>query len=123
MDVHLWKIKITMNYRERYSQLNSCFDLGKNCDVKDSGVRIRFFDFTSELPEEKRLNIFSSSDAGIAENLTFKYPVFLPGDAAKYDNAILLLHGLNERSWNKYLTWAEYLAKHVGVPVILFPIA
>ena len=41
----------------------------------------------------------------------------------KYDKAILLLHGLNERSWNKYLTWAEYLCTHTQRPVIMFPIA
>ena len=32
-------------------------------------------------------------------------------------------HGLNERSWNKYLTWAEYIASQLKRPVILFPIA
>jgi hypothetical protein len=33
------------------------------------------------------------------------------------------LHGLNERSWSKYLAWAYYLTQHTGRPVILFPIA
>jgi len=35
----------------------------------------------------------------------------------------LLLHGLNERNWNKYLTWAEYVCYETNKPVILFPIA
>ena len=35
----------------------------------------------------------------------------------------LLLHGLNERSWNKYLAWAEYLCYTTNKPVILFPLA
>lgn len=112
-----------MNYNERYRQLNRCFNMGNNCDVKETGIRIRFFDFVSELPEEKRLNIFQLPDTHITENLTFKYSVFLPENVAKFDKAILLLHGLNERSWSKYLTWAEYLAQNTGIPVILFPIA
>ncbi|MCF7944709.1 MAG: DUF6051 family protein, partial [Spirochaetia bacterium] len=37
--------------------------------------------------------------------------------------AILLLHGLNERSWNKYYPWAHRLASLTGRPVILFPTA
>jgi hypothetical protein len=32
-----------------------------------------------------------------------------------------MLHGLNERNWNKYLTWAEFLCLSTGKPVILFP--
>jgi hypothetical protein len=39
------------------------------------------------------------------------------------DKAILLLHGLNECSWEKYLPWAEQLALKTGKAVILFPIA
>jgi pimeloyl-ACP methyl ester carboxylesterase len=42
---------------------------------------------------------------------------------APYDAATVLLHGLNEKSWNKYLPWAARLAEQTGRPVILFPIA
>lgn len=35
--------------------------------------------------------------------------------------AIILLHGLNERIWNKYIQWAAALATGTGRPVILFP--
>ncbi len=41
----------------------------------------------------------------------------------KSKDVIILLHGLNERRWDKYLPWAEYLTKETGKPVILFPIA
>ncbi len=112
-----------MKYNERYAALNSCFDFGKECHILDSGVHIRFYDFMSILPEEKRHRSEQKSDAGIIENFNFQYSVFVPGDKPRYDKAILLLHGLNERSWNKYLTWAEYLAQEAGAPVILFPIA
>ena len=35
--------------------------------------------------------------------------------------AIILLHGLNERSWNKYIQWGAALASQTGRPVVLFP--
>ncbi|TNF39372.1 MAG: hypothetical protein EP313_06205 [Bacteroidetes bacterium] len=37
--------------------------------------------------------------------------------------AIILLHGLNERSWNKYIQWAVRLTADTGRPVVLFPLA
>lgn len=36
---------------------------------------------------------------------------------------ILLLHGLNEKRWEKYLPWALQLARRTGKAVLLFPIA
>ncbi len=35
--------------------------------------------------------------------------------------AIILLHGLNERSWTKYIQWGAALAEGTGRPVVLFP--
>jgi len=63
------------------------------------------------------------NDNLITENTSFSYPVFLPCDPKDIRKAILLLHGLNERNWNKYLVWAQYLAEHTGNAVILFPFA
>ena len=37
--------------------------------------------------------------------------------------AIILLHGLNERGWSKYIQWATRLASGTGRPVVLFPLA
>jgi pimeloyl-ACP methyl ester carboxylesterase len=62
-------------------------------------------------------------DEAIRENLSFSYPVFKSSNPAKNKQAIILLHGLNERSWSKYLVWAYFLTLHTGRPVILFPIA
>jgi pimeloyl-ACP methyl ester carboxylesterase len=63
------------------------------------------------------------TDDCIQENKSFAYPVFAPERRGRHEEAIILLHGLNERSWEKYLAWAEYLAASTGKPVILFPIA
>jgi len=56
-------------------------------------------------------------------NSEFTYPVFMPGNRDQSNGAIILLHGLNERSWSKYLYWAQYLCENTGKAVILFPIA
>lgn len=39
----------------------------------------------------------------------------------RHRGAIILLHGLNERSWNKYIQWGAALASGTGRPVVLFP--
>ena len=113
-----------MQYSQRHIELNSQFKLGSNTRMDDSGIEIRFFSFKS-LPLSVKDNIapVDSKDEKINENLSFSYPVFIPAKMKKTDKAILLMHGLNERNWNKYLTWAEYLCKETGKAVILFPIA
>jgi len=64
-------------------------------------------------------------DHCIEENLSFSCPVCMPGGetGGPFDRAIILLHGLNERYWDKYMPWAYTLAVRLGVPVIMFPIA
>jgi len=113
-----------MEYTQRYKELNAQFKLGVDTHLTDSNIDIRYFSFKS-LHEEDPIENLSRDlqDENIGENASFLYPVFMPREAQKADNAILLLHGLNERNWNKYLTWAEYLCTNTGKPVILFPIA
>jgi hypothetical protein len=59
----------------------------------------------------------------IPENSEFIYPVVVPDSTLCYDHAIILFHGLNEKSWDKYFVWAGYLAKKMNCPVLLFPLA
>lgn len=112
-----------MNYSERYNTLNECFRVGENCKIDKSGIEIKFFNFDSCVNEDQEKISHMFTDININENFSFKYPVFMPSQNQQYDKAILLLHGLNERSWSKYLTWAEYLCSNSGKPVIMFPIA
>ncbi|MCK7538165.1 MAG: DUF6051 family protein [Marinilabiliales bacterium] len=53
-------------------------------------------------------------------NQDFRYYLLIPDDSAGR-GAIVLLHGLNERSWNKYMQWGMRLASDTGRPVVLFP--
>lgn len=78
---------------------------------------------TTEQSSFLKSRMDAMSDTLVPENKIFSYPIFKFKDADKSDSAILMLHGLNERSWEKYLCWAEYLALSTHKPVILFPIA
>lgn len=113
-----------MDYTKRFTELNSLFEFGKNIELPDSNCHIQFYPFKSEI-----INYFDNNGSGeifsdkVFENQEFIYPVFIPDKISKSNKALLLLHGLNERNWSKYLTWAEYLCNSTNKVVILFPIA
>jgi hypothetical protein len=62
-------------------------------------------------------------DSEIKENRDFSYRIFMPSFKTRADQAVFLFHGFNEKSWDKYYPWAQYLATQIGCAVILFPIA
>lgn len=109
-----------MNYTEKFEQLRSVFsDYRDEMSIDDSGLKIRNIKFISGEPGE---NLMNPDDKRYNENTSFSYPVFIPPDQES-KNVILLLHGLNERSWTKYLTWAYYLSELTGSYIVLFPIS
>lgn len=116
----------------RNKKLSQLFSYEKRTVVEDSQLDIIPFRFrqtmgTSEIHAfQKELSpteFYPLTDDHIEENKSFVYTVFAPRGKEKYEEAIILLHGLNERSWNKYLTWAEFLVRETHKPVVLFPIA
>jgi|MTBAKSStandDraft_2_1061841.scaffolds.fasta_scaffold06754_4 hypothetical protein len=66
--------------------------------------------------------ILQMDDSRVKENTAFRYPLFLPR-GKEAPGVILLLHGLNEKQWDKYLPWAYELCRQTGYAVLLFPIA
>lgn len=116
------KTQFMINYNERHIALNSNFKQGVDCHLDETNIDIRFFRFHSN-PDNDDEGTLQHSDDNIVENFSFEYPVFIPTGQSKHSDAILLLHGLNERKWNKYLSWGETLSYNTGKPVILFPIA
>lgn len=66
---------------------------------------------------------FSMADSQIHENRHFRYSIFAPPGCRKASSVIIMLHGLNERDWTKYLPWAAALTRQTGKPVIMFPIS
>lgn len=121
-----------MNILERTQKLSSIFSLENSTKIDDKLIEIIPFDFTQKKGNKEIVQLQYTNtptdfcnclDNNIKENIKFKYKVFNPKGRVNSKKAILLLHGLNERSWDKYLTWAEDLSTNLGEPVILFPIA
>jgi pimeloyl-ACP methyl ester carboxylesterase len=121
-----------MKFIEQFQKLKSLFTYDREVSVEDLSLKIRPFQFeqkfgNSEIDQIQQTLSTSEfcplSDDNIEENKKFTYTVFVPKGVAQADKAILLLHGLNERTWEKYLPWAEELAKRTGRAIILFPIA
>jgi pimeloyl-ACP methyl ester carboxylesterase len=121
-----------MKFIERFHELKTLFSYERIVNPEGLPLEIRPFRFRQELesPEIKQIQqtilppeFCTVPDGNIEENKTFTYTVFVPKGVAQTDKAILFLHGLNERSWEKHLPGAEQLTLHTGRAVILFPIA
>lgn len=65
----------------------------------------------------------NAPDNSFNENNNFSYTVLKPKSSIKFKSVIVLLHGLNEKNWDKYLPWAYFLMKATGKPIIMFPLA
>ncbi len=113
------------NFLKRQKALLIKMRNGVNVRFDEQPVAVRRFEFHSVFPDATGYegNVYLQEDSKILENSSFTYDVFVPDQRKDHRSAILLLHGLNERNWDKYLQWADYLAKNTGKPVILFPIA
>ncbi|MDR0506766.1 MAG: DUF6051 family protein [Dysgonamonadaceae bacterium] len=121
-----------MRFIERFDKLKSLFTYELKVELDDMSLEMRPFFFNQRMGDKeiKQIQQFipparfcSVPDDQVEENKRFAYQVFVPKGAERVDKAILLLHGLNERKWEKYLPWAEHLALSTNRAVILFPIA
>jgi hypothetical protein len=118
-----------MKLTEQFHSLKEIFNLNKDrIEIPGSGTSICNFNFYSfrgiyDSSHTEFTNFPSREDGKIAENRSFKYPVFIPVTGRKYNSVIILLHGLNERNWYKHLAWARYLCEYTGKPVLMFPIS
>jgi hypothetical protein len=122
-----------MNYTDKYFELKANFKLNGNTLKIDDSVEMLTMHFyskdhlpqlidESEDPSADMLNL-GMPDHKFYNNNSFAYPIFVPKGKKKYSKAIVLLHGLNEKFWDKYLPWAYYLALYTNRPVILFPLS
>jgi hypothetical protein len=109
-----------MEYTRSFNELKTLYNPG-NAEILIPGSDIKIYntEFRAELLSADFIN---ANDKLISENYLFSYPVFAPGNRSS-GKVILLLHGLNERSWVKYLSWAHWLAGKTDSYVILFPIS
>jgi hypothetical protein len=119
---------------ELQETLLSRFDLSKPIVRLDGDMVLYSYPFESNYVESR---FFSSAPESVltedkgdwlltsdsSSNRLFRYAIFVPVKRKENSNAIILLHGLNERRWGKYLLWAYELANWTEAPVILFPLA
>jgi hypothetical protein len=122
-----------MKYSEKYYELKEKFTSCNGRTTLDESMDLAILPYNSEnhwerLFDENAENTNEMVNLGMPDsyffdNNHFTYPVFLPRTQEKFDKAIILLHGLNERFWDKYLPWAYYLALYTNRPVILFPLS
>jgi len=123
-----------MEFTHKFNELKSIFIQGKEkTSIEGSEIEIHSIPFTSSsalglpldgIAEQTYVSqAIVTNDSSIKENMSFSYPVFMPKSSVPFSKAIILLHGLNEKSWQKYLPWGYYLAEKTNRPVILFPIS
>jgi hypothetical protein len=121
-----------MTYTERFNELRLKYSTERNetvyCNFSD--ITIKNSTFQSEFnidcinpADNLKDNFFFNSEVIGTVNTRFTYPIVKPAVSGKSLDIIILLHGLNERIWDKYLPWAHTLAENTGKAVILFPIA
>ncbi len=69
----------------------------------------------------------SPPDFAVQENCSFRYPLVRehasPPARKRHSRASVILHGLNERSFTKYIPWAYHLWERTHTPIILFPLS
>ncbi len=120
-----------LDYNGLYQQLRNTFAGKQSTEwLNVTGMNLRFNSFHSTTTIDESLfsnnsvdDIFFNPETAKKNNENFDYPVFVPDSPNARKSCIILLHGLNERNWDKYLPWAYTLAKQTGKSVILFPIA
>lgn len=63
------------------------------------------------------------NDSTVHENSSFDYLLMEPNRPGPLEKIVLILHGLNEKSWEKYLPWGRAICQRTGYGVLFFPIA
>jgi pimeloyl-ACP methyl ester carboxylesterase len=120
-----------MTYRDLVAACAHANVEGDGGNIPNLDLVVRRLTFTSEAscsatPTPSDWEVEGSNDAPdahIVENRSWHYDVVLPSSCSRAESAVLLLHGLNERSWDKYLPWATELARSTGRAIVLFPLA
>ncbi|MGW8315647.1 MAG: DUF6051 family protein [Bacteroidales bacterium] len=83
-----------------------------------TGLRIHTHRFRS-----RASRLLIDHDRSIEGNREFNVQVMKTDDGRPASSLILLLHGFNEKSWNKYMDWGKFLCRETGSAVLFFPIA
>jgi hypothetical protein len=117
-DFSIYNFGFNSEYNNRFPDKSVCLSL-----VNENKELIRKIaeEKCIECPESEK--IFDILDYDVPQNSSFIYPVYKKNNQDKSKSVIILLHGLNEKSWDKYHTWAKTLVEMTGKAVLLFPIS
>ncbi len=113
--------------RKHFNQVDELIDIpGDNLTVRNIQFESNHRDMLPDVTDSFSLlsdDLFSVPDSQIHENRLFNYSVIQVKSEEPIKGVIVLLHGLNERDWAKYLPWAASLARSTGKAILLFPIS
>jgi pimeloyl-ACP methyl ester carboxylesterase len=120
-----------MGYQNDYLNLSQVYHPDNSLIISDDDIKIINVKFESLFADNidaksihcSEIRDIFLKDMAIETNRNFTYPVILNKEQADYSEVTVLFHGLNERSWKKYLPWGKALCVKKGCPVILFPIS
>lgn len=62
-------------------------------------------------------------DSQVKENKQFRYHILARTTDRPITRFVLMFHGFNEKTWDKYLPWAMKIVEGTGKAVVLFPFA
>jgi hypothetical protein len=134
-----------MGYLEDYNLLKDIYSLSNDSiKIPDTKIEIKNYSFVSDengyYPDSDYYNncinknlsiinntfpntesILGKNDDDETCNKRFIYPLY--HDSRKIKKLIILIHGLNESSWDKYNPWAKRLVELTGQAVLMFPIS
>lgn len=117
-DFCIHNLKFVSGINKRFPEKSECIHIANlNKD------KIRKIALERKCDCNESLKIFDLIDSEIEQNNTFIYPIYKINDKKKSESIIILLHGLNEKNWDKYHTWAKALLEMTGKTVLLFPIS
>lgn len=91
-----------------------------NCEIHNVNFKNQFPFFTDVGTIKNNVHV---NDIAVEENKFFKYQFIKPAGKKISKKIIFLFHGFNEKTWDKYLSWAKYICNNTGSSVVLFPIA
>ena len=86
-----------------------------NCDLKEE---FGFFNDVGTIKDNVHIK-----DISVNENREFSYNILKPKDERRAGKVTFMFHGFNEKSWDKYLTWAQTICERTNSAVVMFPMA
>lgn len=92
-------------------------------DKKIYNALLKYYLRSNSYSNDYLFQSLNERDENIGENTSFNYIIVKKRSSERSGDFTFLFHGLNERSWDKYLPWAFDLVETTGKPVVLFPLA